>query len=147
MDANIIHNDVAITHNLALDVPLQTLGFFAFHYVASNIAIRFARPKFMVTELYLPLGSTEEELKTIAKGLGDEARKYSVKIVAGHTGVYKGLSIPIVSSTCIGKVVRTPRKLSKKDVILIAGEVGKEAIWLKSLEEKLVRLLQMWTGD
>ena len=135
LDANIIKGDTVISHNLAIGVPLPTLGFFAFHYAASNIAMRFARPNFIVTGIYLPPGSTENELEIIAIRLGEEAKKYGVKVVAGHTGVYKGLSAPLVSVTCLGRVIRKPNNPSLKDLILIAGDIGKEAIWLKTLEK------------
>lgn len=135
LDANIIKQDTAISHNLAIGVPLSTLGFFAFHYAASNIAVCFARPIYIVTGIYLPPGSTERDLESIAIGLGEETEKYRVKIVAGHTGVYKGLSAALVSVTCIGRVLRKPEKLSVKDLILIAGDIGKEAIWLKTLKK------------
>lgn len=135
LDANVIKGDVAISHNVAIGTPLQTLGFFAFHYAASNVVMRFARPNFIATGIYLPLGSTEKELETIAIGLGEEAKTYRVKIVAGHTGVYKGLTAPLVSVTCLGRIVRKPDKPSLKDLVLIAGNIGKEAVWLKTLEK------------
>ena len=135
LDANIIKGDMVISHNLAIGVPLQTLGFFAFHYAVSNIAMRFAKPNFIVAGIYLPQGSTEKELEIIAIRLGEEVKKYGVKVVAGHTGVYKGLNAPLVSVTCLGRVVRKPDKPLLKDHILIAGDVGKEALWLRTLEK------------
>ena len=137
LDANTIQTrgKIAISHNPALGLPLETLGFFAFHYAASNVAMRFARPKYIIIGINLPPESTEEELKTITKNLGAEAKRYGVEVVAGHTGVYKGINVPLVSATCIGNVVRRPEPTSHGDPVVILGSVGAEAIWLQSLAD------------
>ncbi len=138
LDANVVEmrGETTFSHNLALGVPTKTLGFFAFHYSASNVAARFSRPEYLIDGIYLPPGSTEEDLRIIAKSLGDEARRYGVKVISGHTGVYKGLSIPLVSVTCFGRVLRKPKGPSSGDPIIIAGDVGAESAWLRSLTKK-----------
>ncbi len=122
-----------IAHSPSIGVPLETLGFFAFHYAASNVACRFGRPTHMITGIYLPLRTREVDLKTIAKSLGDEARKFGVKIAAGQTATYYGLEIPFVSTTCLGEQTRIPSRPKVGDVVLLIGEVGGEAVWLMSL--------------
>jgi hydrogenase maturation factor/predicted fused transcriptional regulator/phosphomethylpyrimidine kinase len=128
-----LRGKIAISHNPALGLPLETLGFFAFHYAASNVAMRFARPKYIAVGINLPPKSTEEELRIITKNLAAEAKRYNVKVVAGHTGVYKGLNVPLVSVTCIGKVIKKQETLSSGDLIVAIGNVGAEAVWLQSL--------------
>ena len=122
-----------ISHSPSIGVPLEALGFFAFHYAACNVACRFGRPTHMIAGIYLPLRTREGDLRTIAKGLGDEAKKYGVKIAAGQTATYYGLEIPFVSTTCLGEQTRIPAKPQKEDVVLLIGEVGGEAVWLTSL--------------
>jgi predicted fused transcriptional regulator/phosphomethylpyrimidine kinase/hydrogenase maturation factor len=122
-----------IAHSPSIGVPLEALGFFAFHYAASNVACRFGRPTHMITGIYLPLKTSERDLKTIAKSLGDEAKKYGVKIAAGQTATYYGLELPFVSTTCLGEQIRKPEPPREGDVVLLAGEVGGEAMWLTSL--------------
>jgi hydrogenase maturation factor/predicted fused transcriptional regulator/phosphomethylpyrimidine kinase len=131
-----IRGRVVVSHNPALGTPLETLGFFAFHYSVSNLAVRFAHPEYIVVDINLPPKSTEKELRVIAKGLGDEAKRYGVKVAGGHTGVYKGLSIPLVSVTCLGRQLRRPVPPSLGDLIVIVGQVGAEAVWLQSLSEE-----------
>lgn len=122
-----------ISHSPSIGVPLDALGFFAFHYAACNVACRFGRPTHMITGIYLPLRTREADLRVIAKSLGDEARKYGVKIAAGQTATYYGLEIPFVSTTCLGEQTRTPPRPREGDVVLLIGEVGGEALWLTSL--------------
>ena len=124
-----------IAHSPSIGVPLEALGFFAFHYAASNVACRFGRPTHMITGVYLPIKTEERDLKTIAKSLGDEAKRYGVKIVAGQTATYYGLEIPFVSTTCLGEQTRKPSKPQEGDVVLLIGEVGGEAVWLTKLSK------------
>ena len=122
-----------IAHSPSIGVPLEALGFFAFHYAASNVACRFGRPTHMIAGIYLPLKTRERDLKTIAESLGYEAKKFGVKIAAGQTATYYGLEIPFVSTTCLGEQTRKPSKPREGDVVLLVGEVGGEAVWLTSL--------------
>jgi predicted fused transcriptional regulator/phosphomethylpyrimidine kinase/hydrogenase maturation factor len=124
-----------IAHSPSIGVPLEALGFFAFHYAASNVACRFGKPTHMITGIYLPLKTRERDLKTIAKSLGDEAKKYGVVIAAGQTATYYGLEIPFVSTTCLGEQTRKPSKPEEGDVVLLVGEVGGEAVWLTGLSK------------
>jgi hydrogenase expression/formation protein HypE len=126
---------IVIAHSPSIGVPLEALGFFGFHYAASNVAARFARPRHMVIGIYLPLGTREEDLMTITRGLGEEAAKYGVTIVAGQTATYAGIEVPLLTATCIGEQLRQPRRPEAGDVVFIVGDVGGEAVWLRSLSE------------
>lgn len=124
-----------VAHSPSIGVPLEALGFFAFHYAASNVASLLARPRHLVTGIYLPLRTKEEDLRTIAKGLGDEARRYGVKVAAGQTATYYGIEIPLVTATCLGEPVRHPERPQRGDLVVVVGAVGGEALWLKALSE------------
>ena len=56
-----------IAHSPSIGVPLEALGFFAFHYAASNVASRFGKPTHIVTGIYLPLRTPEEHLKGLQR--------------------------------------------------------------------------------
>ena len=135
LDGGVIlcQGEVVVAHSPSIGVPLESLGFFAFHYAASNVAARFARPKHLVTGIYLPVGSEVRDLETIARGLGDEARRYGVTVVAGQTATYVGIEAPLVTATCLGESVGSPVDPAHGDAIYVIGEVGGEAAWLKGL--------------
>jgi hydrogenase maturation factor len=137
LDGNTImlNGRTVVAHSPSIGVPLDALGFFAFHYAATNVACRFGRPTHMVTGIYMPLGTRESDLRKIVKGLGDEARKYDVKVVAGQTAAYHGLGIPLVTATCFGEENRRATPPSEGDAIILIGEIGGEAVWLKGLSE------------
>ena len=131
-----LSGEALISHSPSIGVPLEALGFFAFHYAVSNVAERFGKPKHLITGIYLPTDSTEEELKIITQSLGEEARKYDVTIVAGQTATYVGLETPLITSTCIGEPKRKPLKPQPDDIVLIAGSVGGEALWINSISNE-----------
>ncbi|MBN1682550.1 hypothetical protein JW865_03245 [Candidatus Bathyarchaeota archaeon] len=122
-----------IAHSPSIGVPPEPLGFFAFHYAASNVACKFGRPTHLITGIYLPLKTKESDLKLITKTLGDEAKKFNVKIVAGQTATYAGLEIPFISTTCLGELIKEPLKPQIGDLVLLIGEIGKEILWLKKI--------------
>jgi hydrogenase maturation factor len=124
-----------VAHSPSIGVPLEALGYFAFHYAASNVAARFAKPRYLVNGIYLPLETSERDLRIIVEGLGAEACKYGVTVVAGQTATYAGLEIPLVTVTCMGEPVRTPENPIPGDRVLLVGEVGGEALWLKNISE------------
>lgn len=124
-----------IAHSPSIGVPLEALGFFAFHYAASNVASRFGKPTHMIIGIYLPLKTKEKDLQTIAKNLGDEAGKYGVQISAGQTATYYGLDIPLITATCLGEAIRVPYTPKQGDIILILNEIGGESVWLNKLSQ------------
>ena len=124
-----------IAHSPSIGVPVDTLGFFAFHYSASNVACKFGIPSHLISGIYLPINTKERDLEVIAKVLGEEAIKFGVKITAGQTGSYYGLGIPLITSTCIGRVIRKSEKPKEGDKVLIINEIGGESVWLKELRE------------
>jgi hydrogenase maturation factor len=125
--------EVVVAHSPSIGVPLESLGFFAFHYGASNVAALSARPKHLVAGIYLPVGSEERDLEIVARVLGGEARRYGVTVVAGQTATYAGIEAPFVTATCLGEKVGTPVDPAPGDVVYVIGEVGGEAMWLKEL--------------
>lgn len=128
-----LKGNTVIAHSPSIGVPNEALGFFSFHYAASNVASRFGKPTHMISGIYLPLKTSEAELKIIAKNLGDEARKYGVIVTAGQTATYYGLEIPLLTSTMMGEETRAPTKPMKGDKVLLIGEIGGEAVWLDKL--------------
>jgi len=132
-----LSGEALISHSPSIGVPIEALGFFAFHYAVSNVAERFGKPKHLIAGIYLPTDSTEEDLQIITQSLGEEARKYDITVVAGQTATYTGLEIPLITSTCIGEPIRKPVKPQPDDVVLIVGAVGGEALWINSISNEV----------
>ena len=117
-------------------VPLDSYGFFAFHYPASDVAVLGARPRYLLLDICYPEGTDSRWLTRTAQTFGSEARRFGVEVLGGHTGGYDGLNLPIISSTCIGiapsKQILDPRKVRIGYRILVAGQLCLESAWLVS---------------
>jgi predicted fused transcriptional regulator/phosphomethylpyrimidine kinase/hydrogenase maturation factor len=126
--------------NPAVGVPDDLLGFFAFHYSASNVAAAFGKPEFALLDLVLPPGYPEGKAFSIIRSFASECRKYGVRLVGGHTGRYEGAEYPIASSAVIGRRVRARRAPAEGDDVYLVGVVGAEAAWLTGAEVELEEL-------
>ncbi len=115
-----------------IGVPLEYYGFFAVHYSAADISMSFAIPQYLTLGVYYPPGTSEKWLESNMRQLGDAARDLDINILGGHTGGYDGLTLPIISSTCLGFLPEkpfSPRSVKPKDILIAAGPVGRETTW------------------
>ncbi|MFB0568346.1 MAG: AIR synthase related protein [Nitrososphaeria archaeon] len=146
---NIGRQTLAVSVDPVVGVPLDSYGFFAFHYSASDVAVLGAKPRYLLLDICYPEGTDASWLGKTGRTIGSEATKFGVKVLGGHTGGYDGLNLPIISSTCIGtahrKEILDPRKVRVGSRILIAGQLCLESAWLISkvspdlVDEKLGR--------
>lgn len=127
---------LAVSVDPVVGVPLDSYGFFAFHYPASDVAVLGARPRYLLLDICYPEGTDARWLRRTGKAVGSETKKFGVEVLGGHTGGYDGLRLPIISSTCIGTARRSeilnPRKVRIGYRILIAGQLCLESAWLIS---------------
>jgi hydrogenase maturation factor len=115
-----------------IGVPLHHYGFFAVHYSATDVAMAKAIPHYLTLGIYYPPDTPESWLESNMQLLGKEARRLDIQILGGHTGGYDGLTIPLISTTCLGVVPKDlskPRSVSVKDVLVVVGSVGWETFW------------------
>jgi len=124
-------------------IPLDSYGFFAVHYSASDVAAQGAEPRYLMLDICYPEGTSSGWLSKTTRALGAEARKYRISILGGHTGAYDGLGIPFISSMCIGfdsgRMARGPKGIRAGDKLLLAGQLCLESAWLiASVEPQIV---------
>lgn len=137
LDANTVEGDLIASTNPAVGVPLEALGFFAFHYSASNVAVAHAQPLYATLSLTMPPTSTDEEASLVIKAFADECKRYGVKLIGGHTARYEGVEYPLAVSTVMGRRVRDRKPPRTGDSVYILGVVGAEAAWLLGSEVPL----------
>lgn len=115
-----------------IGVPLQYYGFFAIHYSATDVAMATAKPQFLTLGVYYPPETPEAWLESTMQQLGQEAHQLQIQILGGHTGGYDGLTVPFISTTCIGILPPEkpePPSVSVNDVLIAVGPVGRETLW------------------
>lgn len=127
-----VSSNLVAASDPVIGVPLEYYGFFAVHYSAADISMAFAIPQYLTLGVYYPPGTPEKWLENNMRQLGDAARHLGICILGGHTGGYDGLTLPIISSTCLGFLPEKTQALSSlksKDVLIAAGPVGRETLW------------------
>ncbi len=115
----------------ALGVPEEDLGYFAFHFSASDVAVLGAEPKLMTSTILLPSDASDDLALRIAKGIDWEAYRYGVTVITGHTGRYESVKEPVVVTTVIGEVREpvTPKLARVGDRLLLVGIPGAELLY------------------
>lgn len=136
-------NYLVIATDPVLGVPRKHFGFFTYHFASSDVAVFGAKPRWLIVDFLLPLGTKEEELKDIMEELKGECKKYNTSIVGGHTGVYKTTRDLTATTTAIGIVkkneLRLPLARAGDEIVITKGiaiEFAVGAAWFKAEELK-----------
>ncbi len=108
---------------------VPSLGFaraawFGFHIVFCDVAVSGLEPRHLAIDLNMPPETTEEQLEELWSSVHDEARRYGISVVTGHTARYTGCGYPMVggaTAIAIGdeKQLRGPHRVKIGDEIVI----------------------------
>lgn len=99
-------------------------AWFGFHIVFCDVAVSGLTPRYLAIDLNLPPETTEEQLEELWGSVHDEAMKYGISVVTGHTARYTGCSYPMVGGATAIAVgaeseLRGPHLVMAGDAVLI----------------------------
>ncbi len=99
-------------------------AWFGFHIIVCDVAVSGLTPKYLAIDLNLPPETTEAQLEELWNAVHEEAMKYGISVVTGHTARYTGCNYPMVggaTAIAIGdeKELRAPYKARIGDKIVI----------------------------
>ena len=121
----------------------ELMGWLAVHVACNDVAVRGARPRWLLQVLYLPEGCKEELVASLAQQVDEAARELGASIVGGHSEYTPGLSRPLISMTAVGLTSKrrlvTTKGAKPGDAILITKGAGIEgtAIIATDFKEEL----------
>ncbi|MFX0168188.1 MAG: AIR synthase-related protein [Candidatus Hodarchaeota archaeon] len=127
-----VQGNLFVASDPVIGVPLQSYGFFAVHYSATDVAMAGVVPQYLNVGIYYPPGTEESWLIKTVQQLGQEANRLNIQIIGGHTGGYDGLQLPIISSTCFGILsedLPPPPEIKSGAVIIAVGPIARETLW------------------
>ncbi len=106
----------------------EQIGRYAVKVSANDVATSGNRPEFAESVVLLPEGSSEEDLRGIAKQIDGAAKESGITILGGHTEVTPGLRHPIVVITVFAFAEKyvTSGGAKAGDVILMTKTAGLE---------------------
>jgi hydrogenase expression/formation protein HypE len=83
------------------------IAWYALQVNANDVAVRGARPRWLLATLLLPAGKTsDDDVLAFFDRLGEACDELEVTLVGGHTEITHGLDRPLVVGTMLGEVDR-----------------------------------------
>jgi hydrogenase expression/formation protein HypE len=138
--------DTIVVHGDPITLASGDLGRFAVVVNANDIAASGAEPRWLLTTVLLPAGTTPSQALALLRELADAASAQGVTIVGGHTEVAGAVTRPMVAATTIGVVrreeLRDKHAARAGDHILITKGLAVEgaALLARELDEHLSAL-------
>lgn len=123
------------------------IGQLAVHISCNDVASCGVEPLGLMVTILCPVGTTEGELEKVMEQICFTAAEQNVEIIGGHTEVTPAVNRIVISSTCIGKALKSDIVSSTGakpgDSIVITKSVGLEgtAIIANDFEHKLVDII------
>ena len=120
------------------------IGWYLVQVNANDLACMGATPRWLMTTLLLPEGTTQEAVQAIFSQLLEACESLDITLIGGHTEVTHGLPRPIAVGAMLGevakdRVVLTSGALPGDSIVLTQGiAIGGTAILAREAENKLL---------
>lgn len=121
----------------------DAIGQYAVSVAANDIATSGAMPRWLLTTLLLPLGTTPSQIEAIMQELHHAAHQQGIALCGGHTEISDAVQRPVVVAAMAGTVRRKAlvekKNMSRHDVVLLTKQVALEgtAILAREFEAPL----------
>ena len=114
------------------------IGWYMVNVNANDIAVMGATPKWLLSTLLLPEGTTEGEVSEVFEQLSSACSELDITLVGGHTEISYGLDRPIAVGAMLGEVMKEDAVLSSGvrpgDVLLLTKGVAIEGMSILARE-------------
>ncbi len=100
---------------------IEDIGWLAVHINANDIATFGVQPRWFLTSIMLPRGTSEHELERIMKQIHTAARDLGISVAGGHTEITETLKYPIIAGFMIGEC-------NEDEYVTSSGAVDGDAI-------------------
>ncbi len=136
---------VLVAHVDPITGAVEFLGWLAVHIACNDVVVTGAKPRWLLSVLYLPEDSDELLIDKITSQIDSAAKEVGAMVVGGHSEFTPGLNRPLISMTALGitskdKFVRTGGAKAG-DVVLMTKTVAIEgtAIISSDFEDVLLK--------
>jgi hydrogenase expression/formation protein HypE len=140
------HEDVIVLKSDPITFVTDSIGRFAVLINANDIATSGARPRWFLTSLLFPCGTTASQIWQVIQELKTVCQQWEIVLCGGHTEVTDAVSRPVVTGMLVGTVSRKDlidkRNIQTGDVVLLSKAVAVEgtAIIAAEFGDRLKRL-------
>jgi hydrogenase expression/formation protein HypE len=117
------------------DYGFTRAAWFGFHIIFCDVAVSGLVPRYLSIDLNLPPEMTATQLAEMWESVHQEAVKYGISVVTGHTARYTGCNYPMVGGATAIAVgpeseLRGPHLVRPGDVVVITKGAAVEATGL-----------------
>ncbi len=110
-------------------------AWFGFHIIFCDVAVSGLVPRYLTIDLNLPPEMTGAQLEEMWEAVHQEALKYNISVVTGHTARYAGCNYPMVggaTAIAVGsdRDLRGPHLVRPGDAVVITKGPAVEATGL-----------------
>jgi len=121
---------VLVAHVDPITGAVEFLGWLAVHIACNDVVVTGAKPRWLLSVLYLPEDSDESLIDEISSQIDSAAKEVGAMVVGGHSESTPGLNRPLISMTALGitskdKFVRTGGAKAG-DVVLMTKTIAIE---------------------
>ena len=121
---------VLVAHGDPITLTGGRIGHFAAMVNANDIATAGARPRWLLTTVLLPPGTSASEALALLDDVASSARDAGTPVVGGHTEITDAVTRPVVSVTALGTVrpedLRDKRGMRPGDAVVLTKALAVE---------------------
>jgi hydrogenase expression/formation protein HypE len=140
------HEEVLVLKSDPITFATDAVGHYAVLVNANDIATAGARPRWFLTTLLFPLGSSASQIRWVMGELFQVCQTHGITLCGGHTELTDAVTRPVISGMMAGTVPRSKlvdkRNMRPGDHVLITKAVAVEGTAIIAREFSQ-RLLQM----
>ncbi len=143
---DIRQEEVLILKSDPITFATDAIGHYAVLVNANDITTCGAIPRWFLTTLLFPRGSTGSEIQHVMTGLNHIASKYGITLCGGHTEITDAVTRPVVVGSLAGTVCKSglidKKSMKTGDLLLMTKSVAVEgtAIIAREMEDKLLSM-------
>jgi HAD superfamily hydrolase (TIGR01509 family) len=131
-------DQVVVLKSDPITFATDAIGHYAVLVNANDIATAGAQPRWFLTTLLLPTGTTASEIRAIMQDLYDLCRRWEVTLCGGHTEITDAVNRPVVIGMMAGTVTRDrlidKRRMAPGDRVYLTKAVAVEGTALIARE-------------
>ncbi|MGN0160194.1 MAG: AIR synthase related protein [Lachnospiraceae bacterium] len=106
-------------------------GWIGVHRVMNDIAAKGGKMEGILVNITMPEKFDEKVLKAIMRQTEEVCALYGIQIAGGHTEIYRGVNVPIVTYTGLGRrICEISGKVQPQQQVIVTKWIGMEGSYL-----------------
>ena len=138
---DVSRDEVIVVHGDPITLTSANLGRYSVLVNANDIATSGALPRWLLTTVLLPAGSTSSQALALLGSIAAAAADLGIAVVGGHTEVTDVIASPLVSATMVGTLARADLRDKR------GAAAGDRVLLTKALAVEGTALLAAELGD